>query len=355
MEISVARPCEIGRNEIAAWHSMQCKTGNLANPFLSPEYAAAIGRFREDARVAVLTDGPEIVGFFPFERRRFGVGVPIGAGLNNCQALIHAPGVDWDPREILRACKIAVWQFDNLVEGQAPFEPYATAAVSSAAIDLTSGFAAYQKRLQARSAKFCRNIRRIARNLEQEVGALRFVVDSREMAHLGTLMRWKSEQCGRNGWVDLFDRPWIVDLVDYLFGTRGDSFTGLLSVLYAGQAPVAAQFGLLSGSVFCGWFTAYDNKFGRYSPGLIQFIRLAEELPALGVRTIDLGGTGGFKDDLKSHDTFFAKGMVTRGPLLAAAHRTRIASTGWAQRQVRRYPPLFRAADQLFRHYGRIA
>ena len=29
------------------------------------------------------------MGFFPFERRRFGVGVPLGAGMNDCQGLPH--------------------------------------------------------------------------------------------------------------------------------------------------------------------------------------------------------------------------------------------------------------------------
>jgi CelD/BcsL family acetyltransferase involved in cellulose biosynthesis len=355
MQISVARPNEIGPSEIVAWHSMQRKTQNLANPFLSPEYAAAVGRFREDARVAVLSDGAETVGFFPFERRRFGVGMPIGAGVSNCQGLIHAPSVEWDPHEVLRACRIAVWQFDNLAEGQKPFERYATAVTPSAGVDLTEGFGAYQKKLQVKSARFCRNIRRNVRNLEREVGELRFVVDARDMAHLRTMMRWKSEQYRRSGLVDVFDRPWIVELVDSLFSIHSRAFAGLLSVLYAGEIPIAVQFGLQSGSVFVGWFTAYDSRFGKYSPGIIQLIRLAEDLAELGVHTMDLGAAAGFKEALKSHDIFSSSGMAARGPLLAAVHRTRIASVDLTRRQVRRYPPLYRAADQLLRHYGRVA
>ena len=59
---------------------MRRPTGSLASPFLCPEFAVAVGRVRPDARVALLADGPDIVGFFPFQRRRLGVGVPIGAG-----------------------------------------------------------------------------------------------------------------------------------------------------------------------------------------------------------------------------------------------------------------------------------
>ena len=160
MQISIARPSELGPDEIAAWHSMQRKTESLANPFLCPEFAVAVDSFCPNARVAVLADGPDIVGFFPFQRRRLGVGVPIGYGINDCQGLIHAPDVEWDPRELFRACKVSVWQFDQLVEGQRPFERYATAVAPSPVIDLTAGFAAYQEKLRARSPQFCKDLAR---------------------------------------------------------------------------------------------------------------------------------------------------------------------------------------------------
>jgi CelD/BcsL family acetyltransferase involved in cellulose biosynthesis len=334
---------------------MQRETGALANPFLSPEFAVAVDSFRHDARVAVLTDGPEKAGFFPFQRRRLGVGVPIGAGLNDCQGLIHAPEVEWwDPRELLRACRMSVWQFDHLVEGQRPFERYAAAVAPSPVIDLTGGFAAYQEKLRARSPQFGKDLARKARKLEREAGELRFVVDSRDVAVLRALMRWKSDQYHRAGWADVFDRPWIVDLVDYLFSTHGDQFEGLLSVLYAGGTPVAAHFGLRSGHVLAQWFPAYDTRFSRQSPGLIQHLRMAEETAALGVQLINLGKGGErYKQTLKNHDLFVTEGMAARGPLLAAAHRARIGALRRLGPRIRQHPRLFRAADRLLRHYGR--
>ena len=103
MRVSVSRPEELGPAEIAAWQSMQRATAALANPFLSPEFTLAVGRFRPGVRVAVLTDGQAVAGFFPFERRRLGAGVPICAWPGTlCQGLIHAPGVEWEPQELLR-------------------------------------------------------------------------------------------------------------------------------------------------------------------------------------------------------------------------------------------------------------
>ena len=336
MQISMARPSELGPDEIAAWHSMQRKTESLANPFLCPEFAIAVDSFCPNARVAVLADGPDIVGFFPFQRRRLGVGVPIGYGINDCQGLIHAPDVEWDPRELFRACKVSVWQFDHLVEGQRPFERYAAAVAPSPVIDLTAGFAAYQEKLRAKSPQFCKDLARRTRKLEREAGELRFMVDSRDLAELRALMRWKSGQYHRAGWIDIFDRPWIVDVVDHLFSTHSDQFGGLLSVLYAGGAPVAAHFGLRSGHVLAQWFPAYDTRFSRQSPGLIQHLRMAEETAALGIHLINLGkGAERYKQTLKNHDLFVAEGMAARAPLLATAHRARIRAVRWVGPRIR--------------------
>ena len=355
MQISVARPGELGPGEIAVWRSMQSQMKSLANPFLCPEFALAVDNFRADARVAVLTEGPKIAGFFPFQRRPFGVGVPIGTGLTDCQGLIHAPGLEWDPRELLRSCRLSAWQFDHLVEGQRPFERYVAAVAPSPVIDLTDGFAVYHEKLRVRSPQFCKDLDRKARKLEREAGKLRFVVDSRDMAGLHALMGWKSDQYRQNGWVDVFDRPWIADLVRYLFSKHSNSFSGLLSLLYVGETPVAAHFGLLAGHVLAHWFPAYDTNFGRQSPGLIQHLRMAEEVAALDVHMIDMGtGVERYKQTLKSYDLFVAEGVVTQGLLFATAYRARRTVAGWARRHIRQHRALFHAADGILRHYGRI-
>src|SRR5262249_55064081 len=194
MQISVVRPDELDPGDITAWHTMQRSTGALANPFLSPEFAIAASRVRPAARVAVINDGPSRLGFFPFERHQFGVGTPIAAELTLCQGLIHAPGAEWDARELLRACGISVWQFDHLVAGQQPFEAYRTALLPSPTIDLAGGFDSYFSKVQAASPRFCSNLARRTRNLQREVGEIRFEADSSDTSALRLLMGWKSAQ-----------------------------------------------------------------------------------------------------------------------------------------------------------------
>jgi CelD/BcsL family acetyltransferase involved in cellulose biosynthesis len=355
MRISLTHPADLGTAEIMAWHAMQRGTRSLMNPFLSAEFAMGVGKFRSDSRLAVLTEGSEIAGFLPFERRGFGVGVPIGAGLSNCQGLIHIPGLDWEAREVLRASKVSAWQFDNLVQGQKPFERYAVAGAPVGAINLAEGFTAYYEELKLRSGRFLKELNRKTRSLERDFGEIRLVCDSRDPADLRALMRWKSDQCRRNEWLDIFERPWVVELVDYLFPLRGDMFSASLSMLYAGETPVAGQFGLRCGSYLAGWFTAYDASFARYSPGLTQVVQLTKSLADTGVELIDMGGTADYQNKLKSHDIPFTKGMVTSGPLTATAHRTRRASAAWARHRVRQCPPVYRAAGQVLRRTGRIA
>src|SRR5207248_1906308 len=100
---------------------MQRSTPAPGNPFLAPEFVVAAGRARPATRVAVLSDSSATLGFFAFERRGLGAGVPVAAELTDCQGLIHHPGVEWDARELLRKCRISVWRFDHLVDGQRPF------------------------------------------------------------------------------------------------------------------------------------------------------------------------------------------------------------------------------------------
>lgn len=352
MRICVMRPGELGPGEIASWRSMQCSTPSFANPFLSPDFAIVVEQFRPSTRVAVLSDGQSTVGFFPFEQHRFGVGMPIAAGLTDCQGLVHAPGVQWDARELLQACRLSVWKFDHLVEGQRPFERYRTTSMPSPVIDLAGGFDSYHEQLCARSPQLCRNVERKARKLAREAGELRFVPDSRDESAFRTLIGWKSVQYRRTAQVDIFARPWIAGLTEALFGAHSSYFSGLLSVLYVDDVPVGAHFGLRCAHTLAHWFPAYDTNFSKYSPGLILHLRMAEFTPSVGVRVIDMGtGVQRYKEELKSRDIFVGEGIVAGRSLLAAAHQARGIGGRWTVDTIKQHRPLFETAAWLRKQY----
>ncbi len=196
---------------------------------------------------------------------------------------------------------------------------------------------------------------RRARKLSREAGPLRHEVDCRDAAALRALMGWKSDQYRRTGRSDRFARPWIVGLIEDLFAARGDHFSGRLSVLYAGEAPVAAHFGLRSGELLSHWFPAYDTSFQRCSPGLVQHMRMIEETPPDGITLIDMGkGAKRYKETLKTSDLFVCEGSVTGRSPLALAHRARIRPSQWAVRTIRDHPALYQSADLLLKRYGQL-
>ncbi len=354
MHVSLTRLGDLAPAEINAWHCMQRATPSLDNPFLTPEFAIAVSRFRPDAQLAVLTESQSITGFFPFERRRLGSGGPVCGWLTPCQALIHAPGVEWDPRELLRGCGLSAWRFDNLIVGQLPFEPYHTYTVPAPMIDLADGFDTYYEKLRIKSPRFCKELARKTRKIGREVGELRIVADSRDVSVLRTLMSWKSAQYRQTSHVDRFNQPWLAGLLETLLETRTDGVSGLLSALYAGDQLVAAQFGLRNRSLLVGWFTAYDIRFRKYTPGLIHLQQLAEEMAATGIRLIDMGAgpKNYYKETMKSGDGYYAQGFVTDRSVLGSAHHVRSTLTWLARRSIRQHPSLHHAADQLLRHSG---
>lgn len=353
MAIRIIHPAELGPTDISSWHSMQNSTPAFSNPFLSPEFAIAVGEIRSNTRIAILIDGPSAVGFFPFERHRTGVGMPIAAGLTDCQGMVHAPGVRWDARELLRACGLSVWHFDHLVYGQHPFAEYRTGSRPSPFIDLTEGFDSYREKIHSRSPQFCKSLERKERKLIRETGRhLRFTLDSRDESSFRALLAWKSQQYRRTSQIDIFSRPWVTDLLVALFNHHSSSFGGLLSVLYADEDPIAAHFGLRGSTILAHWFPAYDTKFHQYSPGLIMHLHMARVSPRTGIRIIDLGtGSQRYKEELKSGDFQVDTGIVTTGSLYAMAYRSGRIGSQRAAESIKQSPALSRVAGWLRNRY----
>jgi CelD/BcsL family acetyltransferase involved in cellulose biosynthesis len=357
VDISVHRPEELNDVLRRAWHRAMDESPDYGNPFLAPEFAAGVGRYRGGARVAVLHERGEPVGFFPYERNSFGVGRAIGLGLSDCQGLVHRPGATWDTHDLLRACGLAVFEFDHLVDEQKPFGRYVTGTFASPVIDLKDGggHGGYPEWLRAAYPGLAKTTLKKERRLGRDAGEMRFVHDERDPRMLRRLMEWKSAQYRRTGRMDRFARPWIVDLTDHLFHVREDHFTGVLSVLYAGDRPVAAHFGPRSRTVFACWFTAYDPEFRYYSPGLIMHLRMAEAAGRDGVRLMDLGrGEKEYKDWLKTRELRVGEGFATIPHPVAAAHRLWRRPVRGLRNTVLAHPALRDPADRLLKTVGTL-
>jgi CelD/BcsL family acetyltransferase involved in cellulose biosynthesis len=351
MRLDVVTPAELGPAELAAWRRLQSANPGLANPFLAPEYTCAVGRARPDARVAVLQDGQEIVGFFPFHRRRLGTGTPIA--LSHAQALVHAPGLSWDPQELLRACGLAVWEFDRLLADQAPFAPFHKYPVANPVMDLRDGYDAYLERRRQASERVRVALRK-GRKMGRELGELRFEFDARDREGLAQVLRWKSAHYRRTGRRDRFASRWLAGLVDDLYELRAPGCTGSMSLLWAGDRLVAGHFGLRSERVLVSCFPTYDVAVSRYSPGWSLFLGMAEGAAGRGVHMLELGkGDEDYKQSLKTSDLALAEGWVQRRSLKAAARAAVREPPRRAIRFILDHPEVRRATRRTLHAIGR--
>ncbi|MFJ9433373.1 GNAT family N-acetyltransferase [Streptomyces sp. NPDC101490] len=333
---------ELGAREIAAWRALRAASGTPGNPFMEPEFTREVARVRPRSRVAVWWEDDEPVGFFPYEKGPLGRGRAIGLGVSDSQGAVLRPGLRPGARALLRHCGLVDWEFDNLEDGQPVFEGAAVEAFASPVIDVGAGYAAYEALLRVRSPTFLRTTlakeRRLGRQTE---GKLRFVFDERDPAALRTLMAWKSAQYRRTGRRDRFAEEWISALVRALHGLTAPGCSGVLSVLYAGERPVAAHFGLRSATVLSCWFPAYDTEFARFSPGLVLHLRMAEAAAAAGIGLLDLGrGDAEYKDALKTGELTVYEGAVVRPGARAALHWLRREPPRRAHAFVRARPAL---------------
>jgi CelD/BcsL family acetyltransferase involved in cellulose biosynthesis len=353
MKVSVVRPLELGGDELASWRAMQEANPKLVNPFLSPGFALAAGRARPTTRVAVLEERQDIVGFFPFDLGRFRVGRPIAPGVSDCQAVIHSAGFEWNARDLLKGCRLDVWEFDHLIADQMASAGRSVSARDSPIIEIAQGYETYLAERQRASKKTFRSTFAKLRKLERDLGPMRFQFDANDPQALDVLMHWKSAQYRRTGHRDRFAVEWIVRLVRDLYETRSDGCSGVLSVLRSDTRVVAVHFGLRSESSLSCWFPAYDITLAKYSPGLSLYLKMAERAATAGIHYLDLGkGDEDYKQSFKNADLTVAEGWIDRPSATAAARRVKHAPRRALFNFIRSHPPLRRAARRALRQAG---
>lgn len=336
---TIVRPDELGPTEVDRWAALQAADPALGNPFLRPEVAVAVGRYRDDTRVAVLEDGPNVVGFLPFHRGRAGVGQALGLGLTDTQGVVLAPGVPWDGPTLRAMTGLAVWEFDHLVADQAhALGAHPLAFRPSPVVDLADGADAWAER-HAGSGRL-RTVRKSGRWLRRRHDVT-VELHSPVPDDLTTLLRWKSDQYRRTGRRDLFSRPPVIALVEELVATHTDGFRAHLTALRIDGEPAAFGLMLRSGGVMACWVTAYDRRFARHGPGMVL---LTETFPLAaddGVTLLDMGvGDQDYKEAVQDRTLPMAIGAVHgRGPA-SLLYRARTAPPRMATDFVLAHPRL---------------
>jgi CelD/BcsL family acetyltransferase involved in cellulose biosynthesis len=336
VNVRVVPAAGLASADLARWSELQRGNSLYRSPFFRPEFTTSVARVR-DVRVAVIEDAGGVVGFFPFERRGRR-GRPVGWPFSDYHGAVHDGALD--PRELVRACGLTTWSFDHLPAGMPGFAPYVFGHGRSPRLDLSGGFEPYLD--SRRSRPDIRGALRKGRKLAREVGPLRLVAASDSADLLAQTIEWKRAQYAATGVRDVLADPGARELLRHVHSAASPDFAGALSVLYAGDVVAALHLGLRSGPVWHSWFPVYDPELGRYSPGLVLLLELAQAAPALGIAEIDLGkGDARYKDALATGSVALDEGCVSTHALpalsarMAASVRRAVRAAG-VHRAVRR-------------------
>jgi CelD/BcsL family acetyltransferase involved in cellulose biosynthesis len=315
MTIQILAPGELSGEDIAAWNGFQIGSG-LLNPFFSPQWVLACARAngpdRRQAKIAVLRDGANPVGFFP-ARISGGAAMPVGAPMCDYQGMVAKPGLAFCPRQIVNAFKVGRLDFSSLVEDQAPFHSFMRGRNESQVIDLSAGYDAYAAQRRAAGTDILQDTAKKRRKLEREHGEVSFGPLSSAQADFEKLLAWKRAQYAGSGQTDIFEAGWTQGLLQDLFERGAPDFGGAFFTLYAGGRLAAAHFALRQNGVMHAWFIAHDEAFARYSPGVILINDILKWAGSAGVRELDLGpGDYRFKQSLANVKRGVAHGYVGR-------------------------------------------
>lgn len=285
-EIEIIRPSGLRVADTAAWSAIQRSHPAFRSPLLSPHFARAVGRVRDDARVAMISRGGERVAFFGFHQRPGGFGRPLGAPFSDYHGAVSTADTGLEPGQIIALAGLKAFRHNGLIDPHGLF-PATEDGVEAFAIELNGTPDDYLEAVRAASPKKFKNYRRLAHRLA-EVGPLTIRADTSQDA-FNAVMEWKSDQFFRTGVQDVLRPQWASALMQTLFERRTGPMTGLLLSLYAGDTLVGGHFGVREGGVYHPWIASMSPEMAAFSPGQTFLDQAIRAMPALGLEVYDLG------------------------------------------------------------------
>lgn len=294
-DIEIIRPAALRPDDRAAWDALRATEPGLDHPYLDPRYALAAAKI-PGAALAVFRRGGAAVGFFPFQRRGRLI-QPLGAPLTDYHGVIAAAGEGLDPATVARRLG-GVLRVGGWMSPAAAVPGFIVR--TRLATDVTGGRDALSARLEDRSHRFFKNMRRLRRGFEREYGEPVFTWDERDPAVLDWIIAHKRDQYRRSRRHDVFACGWTADLLHVLLATRTADFGLRVSSLRTAAGElVAAEASLDDGRTLHLWFPTYDPAFARHGVGTLLTRLEMEQAAENGYRLVDFGaGDEGYKTAL---------------------------------------------------------
>jgi CelD/BcsL family acetyltransferase involved in cellulose biosynthesis len=288
---------------INQWRSLRNANPSLESPFFCPEFFLALGKVRSDIEVLVVEENGTIVGFLPFVAKGF-YARPVP--MCSYQGLITRSDLSLDVKKILRLAKLQAWDFSSLIMYQAnPLTCRLSQPLPSRQIDLTSGAQAFEQTLRKASPGQYRNTFRCMRKITRDLGPVNFVFNDNDPRLLEKLLHWKAHKYNDQHATE----EWRLRAFKEILNFRGASFAGVISSLRAGDHLLTICISVRAGNLLHSIFSAYDEKYTSYAPGIIFWLQLACKFAELGGKKIDLGtGEEAYKKLICNKETYLVRG-----------------------------------------------
>jgi CelD/BcsL family acetyltransferase involved in cellulose biosynthesis len=345
VNFSVVKPAELGEAELTLWRQFQRDDDRLANPFLSPEFIQAKARHLPGHFVAVMQEGARTVGFLPFQR--------LGQNVANIRAFVGESDTQWDVNDVLRACGVAVFEYEDLVSfQQGAFKTRHAVVKPTPMVDISAGWETWLKNKKS-SSRFKRLLRK-ERNLVRDLGDIEFEPRSNDHAALDRFMDWKSQHFDRTGHANRFANPAYRAMVHDLLDTPTDEFFMSFLTLGVAGRTMAMEVCLNANEYVGAWQTTHDPdpELDKYSTGMILSVKNVEASAAWGAKRIDLGiGANPYKDLLHDYEEDAVTGWSQRPGLASTVYTAKAVTKLNAEKVVERNPKLRSVAHIVYKQW----
>lgn len=241
----------------------------MANFFLDPRLLAC---FQE----ALFPDQTLGSGLFAVEERVFRLPV-----LATGRVLSELPFFDYfEPESTPPADGLAVLPLPYLrkaVTGIYPAARWAEPELSFEALPAPfidwshfPSWEAFESHIKTQRSTLLRDTHRRLVKLERELGKVELRENDRRASALDLLIQWKSDQCRRTGFGDMFASP-AYRRFFHLMHQRG---VVRLDTLCSGDRVLAAAVGFDEHGRYGNWITGYDPALAKCSPGRVMLAEL---------------------------------------------------------------------------------
>lgn len=313
-KIQVITPQSLSGPILTRWNHLRAQNKVYNSPYFDPQFTKAVGRVRDDVRIAVAEVDDQIVSILPFQENRRGHAVPVGGMLNDWHGLLgrRSPEI---LEQMLKAAGLSSFKFHAIDNSTDAMKKYTFREFDAHYLDLSEGWEAYRKWVCKHSSTIKRQGQK-TRALEREVGKIRFEFECDNTNILERLIELKRARYQNSNTFDILGVNWAADLVRELHSVRQPNFRGILSVLWAGDVLIGTHFGLLTDDILHYWFPVYDPKYHKYSPGTEMLMLSAKFACDAGCKKLDLGyGDDRYKFKFCNASEPVAFGMANFSPL----------------------------------------